>query len=170
VDWFFWQGNPTTAVRLAGRALTDCLHEEIVIIFELEPGCATERLEIVLPMDQEQKRKTARDIIAMMAGAVVIVAGIVYLAGKSEGSAKNIETYCNINFIQGGKCRFTNSGTGAARKCTNVSLTNKSTYETDGTTVCSGYVGPYETKNVEYDLDASRICKQDWDNCNFNVQ
>jgi hypothetical protein len=121
-------------------------------------------------MDQEQKRKTPRDIIVMVAGVVVIVAGAVYLTGKSESSAKNIETYCNMNFIQGGKCRFTNAGTGSGRKCTTVSLTNKSSYETDKTIVCSGYVGPYETKNVEYDLDASRICKQDWDNCDFDVQ
>ena len=121
-------------------------------------------------MDQENKLKNARDIIAIVAGAFVIVAGAVYLVGKAESSAKEIETYCNINLIQGGKCRFTNAGTGSGRECAEVSLTNKSTFETDKTTVCSGYVGPYETKNVEYNLEASRICKDDWDNCDFNVK
>ena len=121
-------------------------------------------------MYEDEERKSDRDIITIVAGVVVIVAGIVYLAGKYEAPAKNIKTYCNMNFIQGGKCSFTNAGTGSGRKCTQVTLTNKSSYETDKTTVCSGYVGPYETKNVEYDLDASRICRQDWDNCDFLVQ
>ncbi len=121
-------------------------------------------------MDQEKALKRTRDVVAIVAGVVVVIAGAVFLAEKSEGTAKNIETYCNINFMQGGKCRFTNAGTGSGRKCTEVSLTNKSSLETDKTTVCSGHVGPYETKNVEYSLEASRICKDDWDNCDFNVQ
>jgi hypothetical protein len=121
-------------------------------------------------MDQEKKLKNIRDIVAIVAGAFVIVAGTVYLVEKAESSAKEIETYCNINLVQGGRCRFTNAGTGSGRKCTEVSLTNKSTFETDKTKVCSGYVGPYETKNVEYNLEVSRICKDDWDNCDFNVQ
>jgi hypothetical protein len=121
-------------------------------------------------MDQEKALKRTRDIVTTVAGLVVIATGSVYLVGKSESVAKDIQTYCNINFIQGGKCRFTNAGTGSGRKCTEVSLVNKSSLESDRTTVCSGYVGPYDTKNVEYYLDASRICKDNWDNCDFNVQ
>ena len=121
-------------------------------------------------MDPRAELRLFRDIVALVAGVAVISATAVYLYEKSQSTTKVLEVHCNITFIQGGKCRFTNADIGSGRKCTEVSLINKSTFETDKTTVCSGYVGPYETKNVEYDLDASRICSQDWDNCEFNVR
>lgn len=121
-------------------------------------------------MNPREGLKLCRDIVTLAGGVAVIIASSVYLFEKSKSTTSTLETYCNISLIQGGKCRFTNASTGSGRECTEVSLTNKSTQETDKTTVCSGYVGPYETKNVDYSLDASRICKQDFDNCDFNVQ
>ena len=52
-----------------------------------------------------------------------------------------------------------------------MSLTNK--YDNgrkSATTICSGLVGPMETKNVQFSIDIDEHCQDDWDYCDFNVE
>lgn len=120
-------------------------------------------------MSNPQSLEAARHALVSVASLVVIAAGGTYVLGKMEAPAKEIRTYCNVNFTGEGHCYFTNAGTGSSAKCTRVSLTSNDMTERDEATVCSGKVGPYESKSVSYPLNASKVCKGDWDSCKFEV-
>ena len=82
-----------------------------------------------------------------------------------------VESYCNISMLRGGTCRFTVAQMTSGRTCVDVSLTNKYNRDLkDSVTVCSGLVGPMETKNVAYELDVNKACRGDFDSCEFDVQ
>lgn len=113
----------------------------------------------------------SRDSILSLAGLCVI--GLTgFLAYERFGVEDGfVESYCNINMLRGGNCRFTVEQMTSGRTCVEVSLTNK--YDDnlkDSVTVCSGLVGPMETKNVAYVLDVQKACRGDFDNCEFDVQ
>ena len=113
----------------------------------------------------------ARDSILSIAGICVI--GITgFLSYERFGVEDGyVETYCNINLVRGGNCRFTVEQMTSGRTCVEVSLTNKYNDDLkDSVTVCSGLVGPMETKNIAYILDVNKACRNDFDNCEFDVQ
>ena len=112
-----------------------------------------------------------RDSILSIAGICVI--GMTgFLAYERFGIEEGyVESYCNINMLRGGSCRFTVAQNTSGRSCVDVSLVNSyDPSNKDSTTVCSGLVGPMETKNVAYTLDVRKVCKGDFDRCEFDVQ
>lgn len=59
----------------------------------------------------------------------------------------------------------------SGRDCVEVSLTNKyNESRRSSTTVCSGLVGPMETKNVQFMIDIDGPCGNDFDYCEFDVR
>lgn len=112
-----------------------------------------------------------RDTIVSLAGLCVIglTGYLVYdRVGIEEG---HVESYCNYNMMRGGACSFTVDSQTSGRHCVDVSLTNILADELKTTTtVCSGLVGPLETKNVAYFLDVQKACDGDLDDCRFDVK
>ena len=111
-----------------------------------------------------------RDIIISLAGLCVIGA-TGYLAYDRVGIEDGyVESYCDYNLMRGGNCRFTVDYQTSGRQCVDVTLTNN--YDEDrksSTTVCSGLIGPKETKNIAYTLDVKEACDGDFDYCKFEV-
>jgi len=113
----------------------------------------------------------ARDSILTIAG-ICIIGATGFIAVERFGLEDGyVESYCNINMLRGGNCRFTVEQMTSGRTCVEVSLTNRYNNNLkDSVTVCSGLVGPMETKNVAYSLDVQKACRGDFDNCEFDVQ
>lgn len=120
---------------------------------------------------------TARDVVLSIAGLMAIGASacvigtIGFLAYERFGiEDAYVESYCNVSRLQGGNCWFTVEKMASGRTCVDVSLTNKyDTSSRSSTTVCSGLVGPMETKNVSYVIDIEKPCGDDFDSCKFDV-
>ena len=112
-----------------------------------------------------------RDVVVSLAGLCVIGASGFYAYERfGTGQGGIISSYCNVSRLQGGKCQFTVEDQTSGRKCVEVTLTNKyNTSNRSSSTVCSGLVGPMETKNVQFSIDFDEPCGNDWDNCTFDV-
>lgn len=111
-----------------------------------------------------------RDSIISLAGLCVIGVTGFLVYERTPRPDSQVESYCNINMLRGGNCRFTVDTEGSGRTCVRVSLQNKfDSSNKDQTTVCSGLVGPKETKNISYTLDVSKVCDDDFDSCEFDV-
>lgn len=112
-----------------------------------------------------------RDAVVSVAGLCVIgVTGFATYERFGTGQGGAIESYCNVSRIQGGKCQFTVEDKTSGRQCVEVSLTNKYDRELRSTSaVCSGLIGPMETKNVGFSMDIDTPCPDNWDQCEFDV-
>ena len=118
-----------------------------------------------------------RDTILSAAGLMTIGASTcligttAFLAYERFGiEDAYVESYCNVSRLQGGNCWFTVEKMASGRTCVDVSLTNNyDTSRKSSTTVCSGLVGPMETKNVSYSIDIEKPCGDDFDSCKFDV-
>lgn len=112
-----------------------------------------------------------RDAVVSIAGLCVIgVTGFVTYERFGTGQGGEISSYCNVSRLQGGNCQFTVEDKTSGRQCVEVSLTNK--YDKDlrsESTVCSGLIGPMETKNIGYQIDMETPCPDDWDQCDLDV-
>ena len=112
-----------------------------------------------------------KDAVVLWAGLCVIGLTGFYIYERIPREGSYIETHCNLSMLQGGNCRFTVASEGSGRSCVDVSIRNSDDEENwDSTTVCSGLVGPKETKNVAYTLDVAKVCGGDFDTCEFSVE
>ena len=113
-----------------------------------------------------------RDVLVSVAGLCVIgTTGFLAYERFGSGQGGYIASYCNVSRLQGGRCQFTVEDRTSGRECIEVSLTNKyDKSKKSATTVCSGLVGPMETKNVQFAIDIEEPCGDNWDYCDFNVE
>ena len=110
-------------------------------------------------------------VISIAGVCVIGTTGFLSYERFGSGQGGYIESSCSDNRLQGGKCQFTVEDRTSGRQCVEVSLTNK--YNTDKSstaTVCSGLVGPMETKNVEFAIEIEETCGDSWDYCDFDVK
>ena len=115
--------------------------------------------------------KAFREIVVSFAGLCVIgVTAFVAYERFGNGQGGEISSYCNVSRLQGGKCQFTVEDNTSGRQCVEVSLTNKYNSNLKSSSiVCSGLIGPMETKNVGYSMDVDTPCPNSWDECEFDV-
>ena len=113
-----------------------------------------------------------RDVLVSAAGLCVIgTAGFLAYERFGSGQGGYIASYCNVSRLQGGRCQFTVEDRTSGRECVEVSLTNKyDKSKKSATTVCSGLVGPMETKNVQFAIDIEEPCEDGWDYCDLDVE
>ena len=112
-----------------------------------------------------------RDVVVSVAALCVIgVTGFVTYDRFGASQGGQIQSYCNVSRLQGGKCQFTVEDQTSGRQCVEVSLANK--YDKDlmsTSAVCSGLIGPMETKNVGFSMDIDTPCPDNWDQREFDV-
>ena len=110
-------------------------------------------------------------VISAAGVCVILATGIFAYDRFGLGEEGYIESYCNVSRVNDGKCTFTVEDKTSGRECVIVSLTNKNNQSKKSeATVCSGLVGPMESKNVEFLIDIEEPCGDDWDNCELDVK